>query len=234
VTRLRAVALLAAGCALAAGAAGTGPFLDVNREVPPYRIAVRRARVRPPERAGNDLGLAGRAAHWVDLLLQALVFAVAAVVVAYVLWRFGRALARLMRLRFAHSAGSRATTEYDPGEGTDEDAETAFRKRVADDLTVLSAELAGEGDAREAVIACYARMERALAAAGSARHATESPLELLSRVLREQYVPESDVRRLTALFTEARFSAHPVTDDMRNAARHSLENIAGALTAVPA
>ena len=76
-------------------------------------------------------------------------------------------------------------------------------------------------------------MERAFAQAGSARRPDESPMELLARVLDEQYVPEGDVRRLTALFAEARFSTHPVDDEMRAAARRSLDNVARAL-AVPA
>jgi hypothetical protein len=72
-------------------------------------------------------------------------------------------------------------------------------------------------------------MEAALADAGTPRGAAEAPLELLERVLGEYDVPEGDVRRLTGLFTEARFSTHPVGDEMRAAAQRSLRSIAGAL-----
>jgi hypothetical protein len=232
VTRARYVALLVLGCALAAAAAGTGPYLVADRDVPPFRLRLSRPRYRI-ERQHKESALRAALRHygsWLDVALQVLVLVIAAAVVAVGVWQAVRLLRRLVRLHFARSAGLRRGEPYDAGDGTGDDAETALRHRVADELVALSAELDTDADPREAVIACYVRMERALADAGSPRHPNESPLELLDRVLGEQAVPPDDARRLTDLFSEARFSTHPVTDEMRGAARRSLAAVAGALT----
>ena len=232
-SRGRTVALVALGCALAAAAAGTGPYLSAGRKKDTtfaelLRTAARERRVRVLEDQGTS-----RARLPFETVLNAVLLAIAAATAVYVVWRLALLVVRLVGLRLPASRGGAVSTPYDPGDESAEDAETALRKRLAEDLTMLSAGIEDVPDPREAVIACYARMERALAEAGSARRADEAPLELLARVLAEQYVPEGDVRRLTELFEEARFSSHPVTDEMRAAARRSLANVADAL-AVPA
>ncbi len=232
-TRARAVALLAVGCVLAALAAGSGPFLISRRTTPPLTRLLREqgilARRRARERGGVPTGIA----RWLDAVVGYVVLAVAVAVALYALWQFGRALVRLARLWLGGRDAAVVTAPYDRGDETTDDAETALRRRVREELTALSADLDTWPEAREAVIACYARMERALAEAGSPRHPDESPLELVARVLSEQHAPEADVRRLTALFAEARFSRHPVTDDMRDAARRSLDAIAESLAVAP-
>jgi hypothetical protein len=230
-TRARYLALLVLGCALAAAAAGTGPYLVADRDPPPFRLRLARPVYRI-DHHHKDSALRRALRHngeRHDLALQVLVLVVGAAVVLVGTWQAVKLLRRLMRLRFDRSAGLREGAAYDAGEGTGEDAETSLRHRVADELAALSAELDTGADAREAVIACYVRMERALADAGSPKRPDESPLELLDRVLGEQDVPAADARRLTDLFSEARFSTHPVTDGMRDAARRSLAAIAGAL-----
>jgi hypothetical protein len=81
------------------------------------------------------------------------------------------------------------------------------------------------GDPRRAVIACYARMEKMLAAAGIVRRPCETPLELLSRVLVQHRSAESSARRLTQLFERARFSPHRIDQDMRHHALLALREI---------
>jgi hypothetical protein len=232
VTRRRAVALLVLGCALAAAAASTGPFLVADSKpsafTARFRALLRARRAREVRPQGPPRG-AGRLVHSLDVGFQAVVFAVLAAVLAYGVYHALRALTRLVRLLLERSGGGVPTTPYDAGEESREDAETALRQRVAEELTALSADLGNDADPREVVIACYLRMEDALARNGSPRDATETPLELLARVLGEYAVPEADVRRLTALFTEARYSAHPVTDEMRAAARRSVAAVADAL-----
>ena len=233
VRRAAALGLLAAGCALAAAAAGTGPYLSTAREPQQPIRKLLDAAARERQRRFLQQPQADRDMTPVELAVE-LLFAGAILLGAlYLVVVFGRMLRRLVELRLRRSAGGTGTDEYDPGEESRDDAETALRRRVADELTALSADLDALPDPREAVIACYVRMERAFADAGAARAPNESPLELLARVLDQLAVPEADVRRLTGLFTEARFSAHPVTDEMRAAARRSLARVADAL-AVPA
>lgn len=230
--RARGLALLALGVALAAAAAGTGPYL-ASRDVPPFRFSTMIERARARETEAPDVTVSD-GLPLLDQVLRVVLMVLIGVVALAALLAFLRwAVRGLAELRLRRSAGRRSTDAYDSGEESGEDAETALRQRLAADLTALSADLDTVGDPREVVIACYVRMERAFAQAGSARRPDESPMELLVRVLAEQHVPEEDVRRLTGLFTEARFSRHPVTDEMRAAARRSLNAVADAL-AVPA
>jgi multisubunit Na+/H+ antiporter MnhB subunit len=79
-------------------------------------------------------------------------------------------------------------------------------------------DLRRERDARRAVIAAYADMERVLAAHGLARRPAEAPLEYLARVLRGLDVRESAVQSLTRLFEYAKFSGHDIDAAMKEEA----------------
>jgi Domain of unknown function (DUF4129) len=79
-------------------------------------------------------------------------------------------------------------------------------------------------DPREAVIAAYARMEKALAERELGRQTPEAPREYLARVLREQGMPERSLTTLTALFEEARYSLHPIPESAPRRALSELEN----------
>jgi Domain of unknown function (DUF4129) len=83
-------------------------------------------------------------------------------------------------------------------------------------------DLRAERDARRAVIAAYARMERALERHGLPRRAYEAPLEYLARVLRELRVRSSSVLALTELFERAKFSCHEIDDEMKDEAIDAL------------
>ncbi|MQS15825.1 DUF4129 domain-containing protein [Streptomyces kaniharaensis] len=85
------------------------------------------------------------------------------------------------------------------------------------------------GDARAAVIACYAAMEGSLAASGVARKASESPTELLERALADRRVDAVPARKLTALFREARYSTHELDENHVRRARAALDEIAAGL-----
>ncbi|MDQ0401619.1 DUF4129 domain-containing protein [Streptomyces sp. NPDC000349] len=89
--------------------------------------------------------------------------------------------------------------------------------------------LADTGDARAAVIACYAAMEDALVASGLRRHASDSPADLLTRASDAGLAPGPAAPRLTTLFREARYSSHPMGPSHREAAADALEEIASLL-----
>jgi len=86
-------------------------------------------------------------------------------------------------------------------------------------------DLRSERNARRAVIAAYALMERTLAAHGLARHRSEAPLEYLAKILRGLRVRESAVGTLTRLFEFAKFSGHEVDDPMKEEAIDALIGI---------
>lgn len=79
-----------------------------------------------------------------------------------------------------------------------------------------------QGEAREAVIACWLLLGRAAAVAGSPARPAETAGEFAVRLAGEQMLSESALARLADLYREARFSRHPVTDDLRRSARRAL------------
>jgi hypothetical protein len=83
-------------------------------------------------------------------------------------------------------------------------------------------DLRAEPDVRRAIVAAYARMERALAASGLPRRPSEAPFEYLDRALRDLDTSAGAVRRLTDLFERAKFSHHDPDEAMRSEAIDAL------------
>ncbi len=83
-------------------------------------------------------------------------------------------------------------------------------------------DLSADPDLRRAIIAAYARMERALAAAGIPRRPAEAPLEYVERALLTLDTSAAAVRKLTDLFEWARFSHHEPEPSMRDEAIDAL------------
>ena len=96
---------------------------------------------------------------------------------------------------------------------------------------VLAGREALAGEARAAIIACYAAMETSLAAAGVTRLESDSPADLLNRARERGVVGGPAPRLLAALFREARFSTHPMNTRHLDQARGALDEITGQLTA---
>lgn len=79
---------------------------------------------------------------------------------------------------------------------------------------------------REAIIACYAAMERALASApDSAPQASDTPTEVLARAVGTRTLSPTAASHLVALFTEARFSSHVMTEQHRQSAEQALRAV---------
>lgn len=70
---------------------------------------------------------------------------------------------------------------------------------------------------REAIIACYAVMERHLAdVPDAAPREFDTPTEVLARAVEHHALPAENASRLVELFTEARFSPHLMTERHRS------------------
>jgi hypothetical protein len=141
--------------------------------------------------------------------------AVAGLLLAFALGIFGVmvlvALAERLQTWWARpEAARRAPVEAGPGDARPDD-------------------LRAEPDARRAIIHAYGRFERALAAARGPRAAWQTPAEFMRSTLARGRVPAPPVVRLTGLFEIARFSAHPLGTEARDAACDCLDEIAGAL-----
>jgi uncharacterized protein DUF4129 len=86
-------------------------------------------------------------------------------------------------------------------------------------------ELEAETDPRRAVIAAYARMERALARVGLPRAPHEAALEYLDRLLGMLDAHGPAARRLTELFQVAKFSDHVIDAEMQREAIGALTEL---------
>jgi hypothetical protein len=101
----------------------------------------------------------------------------------------------------------------------------SLAEALAEALDGTLDDLRAETDPRRAVIAAYARLERVLAAHGRPRAKAETPAEYLRRLLLDLEVGEQAVRRLTDLFTRAKFSQHEVDVGMKEEAIEALEDV---------
>jgi Domain of unknown function (DUF4129) len=114
-------------------------------------------------------------------------------------------------------------------------AEAREQKAVAEALASAIDDslddLRAEQDPRKAVIAAYARLERVLAAYDFARDPSEAPGEYLNRILASLAVERRSVRRLTDLFTRAKFSTHEVDEGMKDEAIDALSAVRDELRA---
>ena len=86
-------------------------------------------------------------------------------------------------------------------------------------------------DPRSAVIACYSRMETVAQLAGVEAAPSDTPFELLVRLLRQVRVSEPSARRLTELFEEAKFSLREIDETMRQEALEALTEVRNELQA---
>jgi uncharacterized protein DUF4129 len=105
---------------------------------------------------------------------------------------------------------------------------------LADVLEETLDDLRAEPDPRRAVIAAYARLERALAAYGLPRRPSEAPREYLERIFADLEVGRRSVERLTALFTQAKFSQHEIGAATKEEAIDALETVRQELRAAEA
>lgn len=112
-----------------------------------------------------------------------------------------------------------------PALGEDEQDESALGRAV------LAGRDALEGEARAAIISCYAAMEASLDAAGVPRLESDSPADLLARAAARGALDGPAPRLLASLFREARYSTHPMNAAHLGQARVALDEIAAQLTA---
>lgn len=93
---------------------------------------------------------------------------------------------------------------------------------------VRSAVLAGladldeAGDPRRAVIACWLRLERTAHEVGTPRLASDSPGDLVARLLDSHDVDQGALQELARAYRLARYSGHEITEEHRDTARRAL------------
>lgn len=96
-------------------------------------------------------------------------------------------------------------------------------------------ELAEGGDPRSTVIACWLRLEKAAAAAGTPRRPSDTAADLIIRMLAAHAVSEPVLDRFAEVYRQARYAPHVVDETMRDEARDALTRLRAELTgAAPA
>lgn len=86
-------------------------------------------------------------------------------------------------------------------------------------------ELAAGGPVDDAIIRCWLRLEEEAAAAGVDRNPSDTPEEAIERVFAAGRVRADQLRTLAALYREARFSRHPMSQADAERARVALSSI---------
>lgn len=109
--------------------------------------------------------------------------------------------------------------------------EAPDRALLTDRRAARQARMLREGSPREAIIATWLDLERLVAAAGVPRRPSETSSELVVRVLDDREVPAAALTDLAALFREARFSTHELTEALRERAAGDLDAVHAALGA---
>ncbi|MFG2038294.1 DUF4129 domain-containing protein [Dactylosporangium sp. NPDC048998] len=87
-------------------------------------------------------------------------------------------------------------------------------------------------DPRRAVIACWVRLERAAAAAGTPRLVGDSPTELVTRLLAAHQVSRPTLEGFAEVYREARYATHPVGERSRQDAIAALRQIRAELSGI--
>jgi hypothetical protein len=82
-----------------------------------------------------------------------------------------------------------------------------------------------EGSPRNAIVACWMRLERSIEAAGLPVRPSDTSEELVVRALSRYPLDPQDIKDLAALYREARFSDHEITEPMRQTAFGALSRL---------
>jgi hypothetical protein len=159
---------------------------------------------------------------WVRSLALLVDVAVTVLAVGLVLRYAGRPLLSWARTR-RRRRGRRA--DGDDADFTVLEPAQAVKRAMLEDADEQRRELASADTPRNAVVACWHRFESQAAAAGVARRPWETSSEYTMRVLDLVDAHEPAVSRLGALYREARFSAHELTEDHRRQALEALDAI---------
>ncbi|WP_051704018.1 DUF4129 domain-containing protein [Glycomyces sp. NRRL B-16210] len=113
-----------------------------------------------------------------------------------------------------------------PGSTGEPEPETAHLHRdfalVEDAVAAAIAEMDLGTDPRSAIIACWVHLERASETVGIERDASDTPTDLVRKLLERHRLDGDPLRRLCDAYLRARYSPHDVGDTDRDQARDAL------------
>jgi hypothetical protein len=219
------LALAAAGWAAAGGTGLSGgtrppPPLESPPDRPPPTPGAATPVPAPTGEGADELVYAG-VPGWLSTAMTAFFLALVATVVGVFLYAGARYLLteRVARRAILDRAASQ------PGDAAADLAEVREAVRAG------IAEVDAGGDPRRAVIACWLRLERLAAAAGTARLAADTPTDLVARLLARHRVDGAALDRLADAYRRARYAPAEVAGDLLATARQALQDIDHQLSA---
>lgn len=216
---LAAVILLLALAAVAA--AHSSPQLG-RVESPPTAVPPTLEEVEPPKVETTEEPIAlpdtepTELPGWLTTVVVVIGAALLAVLLGVMVWILTRDLTRRRRGRMPAAPG--------PRPGTAEEVVAALDAGLVD----LSD---ADRDPRRAVIACWLRLEQAAAAAGTPRQVTDTPTDLVTRLLGDHHISADVLASFAEVYREARYASHTVDERMRAQARGALQRLRAELTA---
>jgi len=92
-----------------------------------------------------------------------------------------------------------------------------------------ASEVLTQGAPRNAIVACWMQLERDATDSGWPRIATETSSEYVERVIAAASIDRVPIEELAALYREARFSRHDITDAHRSSAAMALARVVAVL-----
>jgi Domain of unknown function (DUF4129) len=138
-----------------------------------------------------------------------------------------------LRLRLARRRAAGRLSDYVSGKAlVDEEVDTP--EELADEVRLAIAELDDAPAPEDAILACWVRLERVAATSGVPRASSDTPSDLVVRLLDAHDVRRESLVRLAALYEQARYSPFPLEEGARAEARDALEAVESDLRGVPA
>lgn len=216
---LPTVAACAALLVVAAAARSGTPLAATASPVSPIRLRFGKiSRGKPPSGHAPDFNLPGAGSlFWVALAFLALLVAVLLFGLLVMLKGLLVRPAGIWR----GQRGADAAAVHDAADAASDE----LRRRLRGEVEAGLEDLDEAGDPRRAVIACWLRLERAVAEAGTPRRSAETPGDLVTRVLGAHRVRPARLHELSALYREARYSRHELDEGVRRRARAALDDV---------
>lgn len=214
------LALAGAGWAAAGGTGLSGGELPpVSQDPPPTPPpASDPARVTGSPLAGSDDATGADLPDWLGWLVSGFFLTLFAGLVGALLYIAGRYL-------FSERVRRREIVDQPAGQPGG-----VLAQEVRDAVRAGLADIDAGGDARRAVIACWLRLERVAAQAGTARLAADTPTDLVTRLLAGHRVNQLALDRLAGAYRRARYAPAEVDDDLLVTAQRALREIDAQLT----
>lgn len=218
---LIAVAALLAGTGLAASVTQLPLWHVLKGPAAPYDgPPLEQHEVAKPEGSGNAEAIerSGSVPGWVTTVLIVLATVVILVLVVLI-------------LRAVSKEGTKFRRRSLKRRERPENAPATLDEEVVAAIEAGLLELDDDGtDPRRAVIACWVRLERAAAGAGSPRQKGDTSTDLVLRLLMGHRLSESVLTGFADVYRRARYASREVDETMRDQARSALTRLHGELT----